>query len=131
MPRSLDRPGAKSIHSVRLIIIIGYGTPMVAWKKSFNNASPQAWAWRGFLSLAVSIRTSIQYCSHRHAPSTVRGVECVVECHSSFIPSCWSMLPACPAAPRRGTSDSVLEVSPSTALDLPGILDTTSIVSLQ
>ena len=55
----------------------------------------------------------------------------MAECHSSFIPSCWSMLPACPAAPRRGASDSILEVSPGTALDLPGILDTTSLGSLQ
>ena len=46
---------------------------MVAWKKSFNNASPQAWAWRGFLSLAVPIQTSIQYCSRQNVPSAVRG----------------------------------------------------------
>ena len=33
--------------------------------------------------------------------------------------------------PRRGTGDSVLEVLPGAVLDLPGILDTTSIVLLQ
>ena len=73
MPRSLDWPRVKSMHSVELIIIRVYGMPRVAWKKSFNNASPQAWAWRGFLSLAVLIWTSIQYCSHWDAPSAVRG----------------------------------------------------------
>ena len=131
MPRSLDRPGAKSMHSVRLVIIMVYGMPIVAWKKSFNNASPQVWAWRGFLSLAVLIRISIQYCSRRHAPSAVRGVECVVECHSSFILSWWSMLHACPVPPRRGTGDSILEVSPSAALDPSGTLNTTLLVLLQ
>ena len=55
----------------------------------------------------------------------------MAECHSSFIPSCWSTLPACPATPRRGAGDFILEVSPGAVLDLPGILDTTSIVSLQ
>ena len=102
MPRSLDWPGAKSMHSVGLIIIMAYGMPIIAWKKSFNNASPQAWAWRDFLSLAVSIQTSIQYCSCRHAPSAVRGAECMAECCSPFILSWWFTLPACPAAPRRG-----------------------------
>ena len=60
-----------------------------------------------------------------------KGVECMVECRLSFTPSCWNTPPACPATPRRGTGDSVLEVSPGTVLDPPGILDTTSLGLLQ
>ena len=84
---------------------------------------PQAWACRGFLSLAVSIRTRRQYCSHWHAPSEARVAEYKVGFSSSYVPS-GSTLPPCLAARRRGASDSILNVSSGTVLDPPGTIDT-------
>ena len=42
IPRSLELPGVKSMHSVGLMIIRAYGMPMVALKKLLSNTSPQA-----------------------------------------------------------------------------------------
>ena len=126
IPRPFERPGAKITHSIGLVMMTEWGRPMVALKKSLSSPSFQAYAWSGFWSRSVTTQTDTQYCSHWRAPSATETAECVIKGVSPLTSEDTSRatLPAHPVAPRRDVGGSVLGVSPSVALDPPGIIDT-------